>query len=183
MAARLTVKALAALAGVAAAAASPLEATLATRAARQASLQAAFAAVATWTPSETPQASSRCPLGARGECGEGDLFRDLFVDDYHGLDSLIAANATAWQEADPADKVLAPAVSAAAADAGWGLGLMGSDSLENKSMEGSGGDGPKRLRPVSFTLREHHDGRTLGALRLLSWLRLGAAPLPSPAVD
>ena len=25
------------------------------------------------------QASSRCPLGARGECGEGDLFRDLFV--------------------------------------------------------------------------------------------------------
>mmetsp|Transcript_48025 Transcript_48025/g.126825 ORF Transcript_48025/g.126825 Transcript_48025/m.126825 type:complete len:207 (+) Transcript_48025:73-693(+) len=206
MAARLTIKALAALAGVAAgsspalvvatgallaaeaapiAAAFPLDATMAARAARQASLKAAFAAVATWTPTWTPQAQW-CSFGVHGGCGEGDLF----VGDDLELDTPSAANATAWKEikgdVETKAALAAPAVSVAAADAGWGLALMGGDSLENKPIapaQGSGSDGLKRLRPVSFTLRELDDGRTLGSQRSLSWPRFGAAPLPSPAVD
>mmetsp|Transcript_118231 Transcript_118231/g.252503 ORF Transcript_118231/g.252503 Transcript_118231/m.252503 type:complete len:168 (-) Transcript_118231:156-659(-) len=147
--ARLLVKALAVCAATSAGA-SPTSMDLSARA-RAASFEAAFAAVATWPP-------AACALHAASGAAQAD-------DDQLGLEE----RAPAQPRLQHRDTLVAG--SAAAADEGWGAGLGGVSTLDG-SLAASLAARGKRLRPVSFTLREHSGGRDL---RLPS---LAAGPTP-----
>lgn len=101
--------------------------------ARRASLQAAAAVAAAWQPTICSLTSS----------------------DYRGSQ----ADPTQRQMLPgewPAAAVAAAAKSAAAADEGWGVGLVAESALDSAAR------GPqKQLRPVSVRLHEHPGGRTL----------------------